>query len=304
MGHRTQVDWRGCFPAVVTPFTQDGAIDEAGFQENIRFVIDGGAGGVVVAGCTGESWALEEDEKARLYELGVEAAGGRAPVIAGTPGMTPKQVLRLAERAEAAGAAGIMVQPPACSLPGNDELVDFFGEVAVRARLPVMAYNIPKRVGVSMSPRLIARLAEIDNIVAIKQSSDNADDVIETVDLVSSRLRVFIGYPSKRGFAGTILGVDGFVTSTEPQVFGKEGIDLWHTAAAGNLEEARGIQYRCLQFARAVWGARGTFPAPIKVAMNLLGRPGGYTRPPIKPMDEQGIVEIRSILVELGLLGG
>jgi 4-hydroxy-tetrahydrodipicolinate synthase len=195
-----------------------------------------------------------------------------------------------------------MVQPPACSLPGAEEVFAFFTEVAAAVKLPIMAYNIPKRAGVSMSPQLIARLADIDEVVAIKQSSGSFDELVETIMLAGPRLRVFAGYSAKRGLPSTVMGADGYVTSTEPQVFGKEGIDLWRLSLLGRYEEARAIQFRSVRLGQAIWEGKGTFPAPIKAAMNLLGRPGGHPRPPIKPLGPEGTAHLRQVLRELGLL--
>jgi len=293
-----QVNWSGCFVAVVTPFNKKGEIDEEAFQKNIRILIKDGVDGIVVSGCTGESWALEEEEKFKLYRLGVDAAEGKCVVIAGSSGFFPAQILRLSKAADEAGCDGIMVLPPPFSLPNEEEIFAFFQETAQSVSLPIMAYNNPRRLGVSMSPEFIARLAEIDGIVAIKQSSKMFDEQIETIALAGSKLKIFIGYSDKWGFPITLMGVDGFVTGTEPQLFGKMGVDIWKLSLDGKINEAREIQFRILKLTKFIWECKGTFPATLKAAMNLLGRPGGHTRPPIKPLDVEDIKRIKRDLAD------
>ena len=300
--NKNDVKWSGCFVAVVTPFDKKGNIDEDAFQENIKLLIKDGVDGVVISGCTGESWALEEEEKINLYRLGSAVAKGKCTVIAGTPGLFPAQILRLSKGATEAGCDGIMIQPPASSLPNEKEIFSFFEEVDHGVSLPIMAYNIPRRNGVSMSPEFIARLATISHIVAIKQSSLKFDEVIETCALAGSKLKVFVGYSDKWGLPSTVIGVDGFVTSTEPQILGKMGVDLWTLSAEGKINEARELQFKIFKLSKCIWKSKGTFPATIKVAMNLLGRPGGYTRPPIKPLGSEDVENIKRFFVEMGLL--
>lgn len=300
--NKNDVKWKGCFVAVVTPFNKKGEIDEKAFQKNIKFLIKDGVDGIVISGCTGESWALEEEEKIKLYHLGSAVAKGKCTVIAGTPGLFPAEILRLSKGAAEAGCDGIMVQPPACSLPNEKEVFAFFEEVDQGVSLPIMAYNIPRRNGVSMSPEFIAHLATINHIVAVKQSSSQFDEIIETIALAGSKLKVFSGYSAKWGFPITLMGADGFVTSTEPQIFGKMGVDLWTLSAEGKINEARDLQFKIFKLNKYIWKSRGTFPATIKGAMNLLGRPGGYTRPPIKPLGSEDVENIKRFFVEMGLL--
>jgi 4-hydroxy-tetrahydrodipicolinate synthase len=299
--NRNDVTWQGNFTAIVTPFKKDGAIDEAAFKKNIELLISEGIDGLVVTGCTGEFWALSDEERTRLHRTAVDVAGGRVPVIAGTLAMLTDKVVELSKKAKAAGADGVMVTPPFYILPNESEIIEHYRRVSREADIPILIYNIPKRVGVTTSPALLEKLCSIDNVVAVKQSSGSFDDVVETVRLCADKIRVFAGHSVTRGFPCVVMGTDGFVSSVETQILGRAAIDLYRLSASGNVEAARKLQYRLVQLDHAVHGL-GTFPSALKAAMNLVGRPGGYPRSPIQPLSAEDQERLRSVLQSIGVL--
>ena len=170
---------RGVVPALTTPFKEDRSLDLASLRRLVDILIDEGVHGLVAGGCTGESWALEDDEPHSLFKAAVEQAKGRVPIVAGCSGIAPKHVIKKARMAEAAGCDALMIQPPYYALPGEDEVFDFYKEILAATKLPVMIYNIPRRNGINMSVDLVGRLAEQPGVFAIKESSKGHCHVVE-----------------------------------------------------------------------------------------------------------------------------
>jgi 4-hydroxy-tetrahydrodipicolinate synthase len=299
---RHSVSWQGNFTAVVTPFAVDGALDEAKFAANLNLLIDEGIDGLVVTGCTGEFWALDLQERMGLYRLAVRTVAGRVPVICGTSAIRTSEVVALSRAAEQAGADGVMVTPPYYALPSPREIQAHFQNISEQIGLPILLYNIPKRQAVGIDSELLQRLADVDKVVAIKQSAPEFDAVVDTVALVGDRIRVFAGHSVTRGFPAIQMGCDGYVSSVEPQVMGREAIALYRLSVQGQTEAARALQYKCIALDHAIHGGVGTFPASLKAAMNLLGRPGGYPREPLLPLTGDETQRLERVLASLGLL--
>ena len=150
-----KVDWQGSFVAVVTPFTERGAIDERAFCDNVRRMVDEGVDGVVVSGCTGESWSLAPDERVLLCRLALDTVGRRVPVIAGTGGVPTPAVVELSHRAKDAGVAGVMILPPYYAMPGPREVVEHYRAISDAVEHPILLYNIPRRTGINLTTELL-----------------------------------------------------------------------------------------------------------------------------------------------------
>jgi 4-hydroxy-tetrahydrodipicolinate synthase len=299
---RSSVGWRGNFTAVITPFTRDGQVDRKLFMENIELLITEGIDGIIIAGCTGEFWALTGDERTSLFKWGKEAARGRVPVIASISQMTAIEVFALGKAAERLGMDGCMLTPPAAVVPVQKDLYEYFRWIADACALPMMVYNIPRRLGVGMSPAFLASLAAIPNVVGIKQSTSDFLELLNTIRLAKDKLLVFAGRPINWGFPAAVMGADGFVSSDDPQLVGREAAELYAKALSGRLEECCALQTRLMAINAAVHDF-GTSPAGLKAAMNLRGRPGGYPRRPVLPIEGQPLEELRASLQGLGLLG-
>ena len=298
-----KVDWTGNFPAVITPFANGGEIDEARFLENIELLVSEGADGVIVSGSNGESWALEPGERLRLFGIAADLMKGRVPVIAGTGGIITGRVAELTVAAKEAGADGAMIMPPYYAMVNRKEVVAHYRAVSDASRLPIMLYNTPAATGVDLTADLCAELADIDYVVAVKQSVPDFVAFADTVDAVGDRIRVFTGSSGKRGLAAVAVGCVGFVSSEEPHLMGEEGIALWRISASGQIHEARRLQARILKLKNAL-GPIGTAPAAMKTAMNILGRPGGHVRRPLLDLDDAETERVRAALGDLGLLLG
>ena len=296
-----KVNWRGCFPAAVTPFTKDGAIDDAKFARNLEIMIDEGAGGLVICGHSGEHWALSREEKIGVFKHAVEVSAGRVPVIGCTSDIVTAKVIDESKAAKEVGCEGVMVTPPYYVGLKRNSVTEHFRALSGEARIPIMLYNYPEGVGVNLDANHLEELVEIDYVCAIKESTADIIQIAEQIDAVGDRMRIFVGHSAKVGFPAVMLGSPGFVGSVEPQVMGREGFELFRLSDERKIEEARKVQFRTLKCSNRI-GKIGSFPANLKAAMNMLGRPGGYCRAPVMELTNEELQRLEALLDELGLM--
>jgi 4-hydroxy-tetrahydrodipicolinate synthase len=282
--------------AMVTPFGADGAVDLERFRELAGFVVENGSDGIVVCGTTGESPTLSDDEKLALFAAAVEAVGDRATVIAGTGTYDTTHSAHLTERATELGVDGILVVTPYYNKPPQRAIVRHFEEVAAATHLPVVVYNIPGRVVVNIEPSTIARLEEIENVVAVKQALDDPEQARFIAE--QTRLDLYSG-DDPNTFAFLELGGVGVVSVTA-HLWGSQIAEMIRRHREGDVEGARQIHeeqqpsYDLLRIQ--------TNPIPIKAALNLTGHEvGGHRLPMVEP-DEGELSQIRSCLERAGLL--
>ncbi len=295
-----KVTWKGNFPAVVTPFTADGSIDEKKFADNIELLLSEGANGVVVSGSNGESWALKGSERLSLFRLAREVAGPGPTVIGGTGSIPTGDVAELTQAARDTGIDGAMIMPPYYCGASRREVVAHFHAISDAAKFPILVYNSPKSTGVDIVADFAAELADVEWVVAIKQSTLDFTVFEQTVVACQGRIEVFTGHSGKRGLASILSGASGFVSSLDSHVFGREGISLYEHSASGDYEAARKIQMRTLALDRGVAGL-GSGPSVMKAAMNMLGRPGGVPRLPLLEASPAEKESIRKVLDSLDL---
>jgi 4-hydroxy-tetrahydrodipicolinate synthase len=296
-------DWEGCFTAVVTPFKENGDLDKEAFCENIELLIQEGLDGAIVSGCTGEHWVLTDDEKKELFHLCVEQAKGRIAVLGGTGQITAEDTIKLSRYAKDAGMDGVMVLPPPIAYPREREMQVFFESISDAVDIPILLYNNPRRQGVDLTPSFVSKLADIANVVAVKESSKGFARVSELIHTVGGKIKVFGGHSSVQGLPIIVMGAVGWVGSLDTQLIGRDAMEMYKLAKEGKIEEARAIQYLCLAAEEALDGNRaGTFPGSLKHAMNLRKRPGGYPRKPILPPTEEQKKYTQSVLERLNLI--
>jgi 4-hydroxy-tetrahydrodipicolinate synthase len=295
-----KVKWEGNFVAVITPFKETGEVDESAFRKNLNLLVGEGAHGLVVSGCTGEAWALRPEERVRLFQVAVDTVGREIPVIAGTGEISTEGVIELSRRAKDIGTAGIMVLPPYYCMLGRREVVAHYRAISEAVKHPILLYNIPRRVGFNLTPEVVEDLSALEWVVAIKESSGDFIQVEATLQRVGESITVLTGHSAERAVPALLMGAKGYVSSLESQVMGKEAIEMYALFKRGELERARDVQLRTLALDESLRGI-GTFPANVKAAMNLLGRPGGYPRPPLLPLSEGEMTRVRSVLENLKL---
>jgi len=282
--------------AMVTPFDADGAVDLDAFRDLAAFLVDNGSDGVVVCGTTGESPTLSDEEKLLLFAAAVEVVRGRATVIAGTGTYDTAHSVRLTKEAADVGVDAILVVTPYYNKPPQRAIVRHFEEIAAATELPVVAYNIPSRVVVDIESPTIARLAEIENVVAVKQAHGDLEEA--RFIAVETPLDLYSG-DDPNTFAFLELGGVGVVSVTA-HLWGTQIAEMIDRHRAGDVEAARALheeqqpsyELLCIQ----------TNPIPIKAALNLTGHEvGGHRLPMVEP-DEAELTQIRSCLERAGLL--
>ncbi len=294
------LELKGVIPALTTPFREDRSLDLDGFRELVETVIADGVHGIVPNGCTGESWALDDDERAAVFKATVEQTAGRVPVVPGCGAMSAKAAIAKIRQAEKAGCDAVMVQPPWYVMPSESDVYDYYKEIIGASELPVMVYNIPRRTGINLSLDLVDRLADEPKVIAIKESSKDWLFLSQVIRRVSGRINVLSGFANLLGLAAITEGAVGYVDSSTP-VLGRRSVDFYEAAISGDTTRARPMQKAMANLNAGFFGV-GTFPAGIKVALDMLGRPGGWPRDPIKPLDAGQREQIRDVLVAAGLL--
>ena len=298
---RNSVDWSGPMPAVVTPFDDRGAIDEALFRANIDRLLDLGATGFVIGGCTGEFWALSLEERIALMRMGTAAVNGRGTVIVGTGAVTVADTVALTRAAGDTGCDGALILPPYFVKLSDDEILAHYEDVSAAVDVPIVLYNIPGNAVNALTPGLVARLADLDPIVAVKESSGDWNNYYATALAVQDRLRVFCGPSSVFGVPAVLLGADGTIDCV-PNMWAPGGLELYTAAKDGRLDEAAALQETGRRLTDLFTsGGRTLYPA-TKAAMDMLGPGGGRLRPPLRPLNGAALEGLRDGLIDLGLL--
>ncbi|OYX76807.1 MAG: hypothetical protein B7Y82_10470 [Sphingomonadales bacterium 32-65-25] len=299
---RNSVNWSGPMPAVTTAFHDDGRIDEAAFAANLEGLIAAGATGFVVGGCTGEFWALSHEERKRLFDVAYEAIAGRVTLIAGTGAVSVEETVALTRHAEAAGCDGALILPPYFVKLSDDEIFAHFADVTGAIGLPVVLYNIPGNAVNAITPALAARLADLERVVAIKESSGDWNNYYGTHLAVHERLRVFCGPSSVFGVPAVQLGADGTIDCF-PNVWQRGGLDLYFAAKAGETEKAAELQAMGRRLTDLFTSEGRTLYPATKAAMDMLGLPGGGTpRRPLRKLAGEPLKGLEAGLKTLGLL--
>jgi len=281
--------------AIVTPFREDGAVDLDAFQDLARHLVDNGSDGLVVAGTTGESPTLSDDERRELVEAAVEAVGSDASVVAGTGTYSTEHSMHLTKQAAAAGADAALVVTPYYNKPPQRGIVAHFQAIARVSELPIVVYNIPGRVVLNIEPETMTRLAEIETVRAVKQANDDLDQARHIVD---AGLDLYAGDDSLVLPFLELGGLGGVCVHTH--VVGPQVAEQARAGADGDLDRAREID-RALQPAYDLLQVQ-TNPIAIKAALRLLGHPVGGHRLPLVDATEEEVAQVRGCLERLGLL--
>jgi 4-hydroxy-tetrahydrodipicolinate synthase len=281
--------------AIVTPFREDESVDFDSFQRLARHLVEHGSDGVVVAGTTGESPNLTDEERLDLIRAAIEAVGGDATVVAGTGTYSTAHSIHLSERAAELGADALLVVTPYYNKPPQRGIVAHFEAIARVSDRPIVVYNIPARVVINIEPETISRLAEIETVRAVKQAND---DLAQAKHIVDTGLDLYAGDDNLIQPFLELGSVGGVCVHTH--VVGPQVAEQVRAARSGDLERARAID-RELQPSSDLLKA-ATNPHAIKAALNLLGHAVGGHRLPLVPPTDEELGEVRSCLERLGLL--
>ena len=296
-----KVDWmRGCATALVTPFTADGAIDEARMHALVDRQIKGGVRLLVPCGTTGESATMTEAEDQSVIALTIEIARGRARVIAGAGSNSTAAAIEYSQRARDAGADAVLQVAPWYNKPTQEGLYAHFRAIAEAIpETPVMVYNVPGRTSSNIAAQTALRLArDCQNIVAIKEASGNLSQIMEILRERPANFRLLSGDDAVT-LPLMALGADGIVSvaSNEiPDLMSR----MTELALAGNWTEARALHYRILPLMEINFIESS--PGPVKAAMAMMGLLEENFRLPLVPIQEKSRARIREVISELGIL--
>lgn len=276
--------WSGVYVVVCTPFTEDDHLDEGALRRHIRFLLDAGVHGVIPTGSTSEFASLTEAERKRAADITLDEVRGRVPVVVGTAAVSTHDTIMYSQYAEAAGADGVMIVPPYYCHPTEREIYHHYEAVAGSIHLPIMLYNNPSTSGVDMQPALLARLAEIENIAYVKESSGDMRRVSEIMRLCGDRLTIFCG-ADNLALEMFAVGIQGWVAAPANAI-PKQCVQLYELAAVKkDLDQARKLYLKMLPYFTAL--ESGQFVQYVKASLEILGKPIGAPRKPLlRPAEE------------------
>ena len=280
----------GVYAATALPFADDGAPDLDRFRDHCAWLIDRGVAGIVPNGSLGEYESLTEEERALVVAAAADAAGGRAALVPGVSGRSGPESRRWAEHAAEAGAVAVMALPPTAHQPTADEVVAHFREIA-KAGLPIVAYNNPYSTRVDLTPDLLARLAEIEEVAAVKEFSQDARRVARIRER-APRLEVICGCDDvlvEAVLLGAVGWIAGFVNALPAS-----SVRLFELCAAGDVAAAMALYRPLLPLLR--WDADPRFVQAVKLAQDEVGRYGGPLRLPRLPLPPGDAEQVRAAL--------
>lgn len=302
---RNSVDWYGYIPAITTPFRKDGSIAWDDLAVELEYYVAERMHGVVVAGTSGEWFSLTGDERAQLFEETARTLGKRITKIGGCNAYTAIEAIQHARAAEKAGLDGILLTPPPYVVPNRREVVQFYQDVSDATDIPICVYNWPRGCVVDLDTDLLCELADIANVVAVKNSTGNFPAFLEGLYALRSKVRYF-NMPTSElgadlaglGLSDGLMGAGGVLGSSHP--------DFWRAILAGDRERAveLGQRDRVIMgewFDKNYAGLFGNAQAILKTALRLRGVPAGYVRRPLLDLTPAEELRVAATLKKLGI---
>ena len=291
-------DLKGCGTALVTPFKEDLSIDEDAMRRFVDFQITDGIDFLVPCGTTGESVTLSDEEQRRVVEIVLRQASGRVPVIAGAGGNNTAHVIKLAREWERLGVNGLLSVTPYYNKPTQEGLYQHFKAIAGATSLPIIVYNVPPRTNVNILPDTIVRLAEIPNIIGVKEASGDILQVAEIITRVPPGFRVLSGDDSIT-LPLIALGGVGLISVASNEAPSKLTA-LTRACLENNWDEARRLNRELFPLMKANFIE--TSPGPVKAALAMMGKIKEVYRLPMVPVKPETKEKLRAVLVELKLI--
>lgn len=285
----------GSAAAIITPFKND-AIDFDKLAELIEFQISNDSDAIVICGTTGEVSTLPDEDHIAAIKFTVDRVGKRVPVIAGTGSNYTSHGIELTKAAEEAGADGILSVTPYYNKTTQKGLYEHYKAIAASIKLPIILYNVPGRTGLNINPETVRDLAQLDNIVAIKEC--NMAQVGDVINLCGDDFTLYSG---DDGMVIPMMSLGGKgVISTTANLIPKDFHEMTAAYLAGDTDKARNMQLRALDLVKALFIE--VSPIPIKAAMNLLGMDVGICRMPLVEMGEKNLAVLKQAMEDYGLI--
>ncbi len=288
---------RGTYTVILTPFTADGSrVNEQMLRWLVDYQIGEGIHGLIALASNGEFLSLSDEERHQVASIVIDQAGGRVPVVIGTAAENTDDVIRYTRDAEALGADAAMVLTPYYCWIDEDEIFHHYRRVAESVSLPIMLYNHPASTVLDIKPPLVARLAEIDNIAYIKESTTDTRRVYQINDLCKGKITVFAGY---LGYESFMVGAEGWV-SVCANIAPRKSARMFELAVDENDREGAWKVFKELVPIIDFLGDH-LYVHGMKAAFKLLGRDMGDPRPPRLPLRAELVPELRRVMTGLGL---
>jgi len=289
--------FKGSIVAIVTPF-KDGKIDEEAFRQLIEFQIENGTSAIVPCGTTGESATLSMDEHNRVIDICIEAVNKRIPVIAGTGGNNTEEAIELTAHAKKAGADATLQVTPYYNKPTQQGLYEHFRAIAKAVPLPQVLYNVPGRTSVNMLPETVARLAETEEIVAIKEASGNLAQMAEIMKLAGDKIILLSGDDN---ITLPVLSIGGKgVISVVANIAPKETAEIISAWENKETDKAQELFINMTPLCQAMFYE--TNPIPVKTALALMNKCTDEMNLPLTPMSETNLNRLKDVLRQYGLI--
>ena len=289
--------FRGCGTAIATPFTDDGVNFEE-FGRLIEDQIQNHVDSIIVCGTTGEASTMTLEERKETIRFAVQKVHGRIPVIAGTGSNCTAQAVEMTKFVESVGADGALVVTPYYNKTTQEGIVAHYKAIAESTKLPIILYSVPSRTGVNILPETCKRLAEIENIVAIKEASGNISQIAEIAKVCGDELQIYSGNDDQ---IVPILALGGIgVISVLSNVMPKYTHEMTEEFFNGNIEKARQMQLEALDLVKALFSEVN--PIPVKKALNLMGYEIGEPRLPLVPMSEAKAEKLKEEMKRFNLV--
>ncbi|MCL2102842.1 MAG: 4-hydroxy-tetrahydrodipicolinate synthase [Syntrophorhabdaceae bacterium] len=289
--------FKGAITALITPF-RNGKLDAAALRKLVAFQIRNGIHGIVACGTTGEASTLSFEEHEKVIQIVLDAVKGKVRVIAGTGSNSTKEAVILTRYARKAGADAALIVTPYYNKPTQKGLIDHYKAIAEEVDIPIILYNVPGRTGVNMTADTVARLAEIKNIVGLKEASGNFAQICEILRSTPEDFCLLSGDDALY-FPMLALGADGVISVTS-NVAPREMVDLYEACVAGDIARARELHFRLWPLMQVLFIE--TSPIPVKTAVAMMGMVQEELRMPLCAMSEANRKTLAKVLAGLKMV--
>lgn len=276
----------GVYTALITPFLDNGALDEEGLRQNIRFQIQSGVAGIVPLGTTGETPTLSSDEEKKILKIAIDEAKGKVQIIVGTGSNSTLKTIENTKRARDAGADAALIVTPYYNRPSQNGLIKHFEAINHETKFPFLTYNIPGRTGTMIETKTLQKISYFEHCFGVKEATgniSNMSEVIETIAKQNPRFQVLSG---DDGLTLPLIALGGCgVISVASNLCPSEVVQMVELALQGKLSAARELHYKLAPLVKALFAE--TNPVPVKFAMKLSGMAAGTVRLPLCELTEQ-----------------
>jgi len=282
--------------ALVAPFDKDGNINYTVLDELIDLHLNNKTNALIINGTTGEGSTLTDEEKSQILTYAIKKVNGKIPVIAGTGSNNTRTAVKLSIEAEKCGADALLVVTPYYNKGNENGLYDYYKSIAEATKLPVIIYTVPSRTGVNLSIALLKRLAQIENIVAIKDATSNLSYTAQ----IAAEIPNLDIYSGNDDVAVPVMSLGGKgIISVCANIIPREISDMIQSFLDGDVKRARKLQLEKLDLLNGLF--METNPVPVKAALNLLGINVGLCRSPLGPLEEENHKKLEELLIKNGV---